>query len=133
MGELGQHAAAFLMHRRGEAPVAGNDAVVGVVERIARAQGAGPVDRRRPGDLQGYPAPRLGPVIGDVALARHAVIGNARHMGADQHPVAQGLRPDPKRRQQMGEIRFAHGHVRLRVLTAADNMIGGINSPTFPR
>ena len=123
VGELGEHAAAFLAHRLGKFLVTGNNAVVDVGEGVGRAQVAGPVNRRRPGDLQGDPAPRLGPVIGDIAIAGDAVVGDARHMGGDQHPVAQGLGPDLEGRQQMGEFGRAHNRGSLRVFPAAGNVL----------
>ena len=73
--QLGQHQAAFFVHRLGQQAVARHNPVVDVDQRSPVRPDLRPHDRRRPGDLHPEPGLRALAVIGDVALARHTVVG----------------------------------------------------------
>ena len=110
MGELGEHQAAFLVHGGREPAIARHDAVVDVDESEAVRPDVGPNYRRRAGDLHAEPGAGAAAMIGDVALARQAVVGQSRLMRRQVDAAAQSLAANP---QFAGDMRKrVHGHRR---------------------
>ena len=128
VAKLGEDAPPLLVDGDCHLPVAGDDAVVEVEKEVGPVVSTRGVNGGRSRDLQPRSTGSQGSLVGDVTVARDAVLGQAGLVGRHQHPVPQGCGAHLDRRQQAGELpRFLRARVPL-VLNHVDllRLLSGI-------
>jgi len=91
MRELGEHQPAFGVNGRRQLLIPRHHAVVDVYQGQPIGPDFRPDDGRCAGDLHAEPGASAPAMIGDIALARQTIFGQARLVPRQKHPAAKPL------------------------------------------
>src|SRR5277367_2768040 len=135
MRELGEHQPAFGVNGRRQLLIPRHNAVVDVYQGQPIGPDFRPDDGRCAGDLHAEPGASAPAMIGDIALARQTIFGQARLVPRQKHPAAEplaaNLQPSGYFREGLYRV-FRHCQGALRN-GAALAQRGCRRAPRFPR